>query len=135
MAQSPKPTAQNAPQSATLDLSSDATEIAAENEDLKAQNALLMARLSAIDAELATLRARPKAAEPNQGARNEDGDPIFDEERPYGVVTGDHAAAYVQDGHQFGRDKRYLSDEPKGSPKPFNPRLVGIVKPRVVQAA
>ena len=135
MAQPPKPTAQTGSQNASLDLSSDPAELKAENEDLKAENTLLMQRLAAIDAELAALRAKPKAAEPNKVQRNEDGDPVFDETLPHGVVTGDHDVAYVQNGHQYGRDKRYLGDEPKGSPRPFNPRLVGVVKPRVVQAA
>lgn len=113
----------------------DATELAAENEDLRAENELLKQRLAGIDQQLAELKATPRAPEPNQGKRNEDGDPIFDETEPYGLVVGDSDAAYVQDGHQFGRDKRYLRDEPKGSPKAFNPKLVGVVRPIAVKAA
>ena len=42
MAQPPKPTAQTGSQNASLDLSSDPAELKAENEDLKAENTLLM---------------------------------------------------------------------------------------------
>jgi len=118
-----------------LAVDADLTEVLAENEDLKSDNEMLKARLAAIDAELAALRAKPKAPEPNQPRLNEDGDPIFNEEEPYGLVVGDSDVAYVQGGHQFGRNKQYLRDEPRGSPKAFNPKLVGVVKPRVVQAA
>lgn len=60
--------------------------------------------------------------------------PIFDDEAPYGTVVGDVQAAYVQNGHQFGRDKQYIATEPyRGSPRAFNPKLVGFVKPRAGQ--
>lgn len=136
-----KPTPAKAPQNAQVpslgveDLSGELEEAKADNDDLKAQNVLLQARLAAIDAELAALRAKPRAQEPNQVKRNEDGDPIFDEAEPHGIVVGDSEVAFVQSGHQFGRDKKYLRDEPKGSPKAFNPKLVGVVRPRMVQAA
>jgi hypothetical protein len=113
----------------------DTTELLAENDDLRSENELLKARLAAIDVQLAELKAKPKAPEPNQGKVDEDGDPIFDEAESFGLVVGDSDAAYVQNGHQFGRDKRYLRDEPKGSPKAFNPKLVGIVRPIAVKAA
>lgn len=120
---------------AFADLSGELAEAQAEKDDLASENAMLKARLEAIDAELAVLRAKPRAAEPNQPRRNEDGDPIFDLEEPHGIVVGDSDVAYVQNGHQFGRDRKYIRDEPKGSPKAFNPKLVGVVRPRVVQAA
>lgn len=57
--------------------------------------------------------------------------PVFDEEMPHGVVTGDGDVAYVQNGHQFGRDRKYLATEPhRGTPRAFNPRMVGWVKPK-----
>ena len=137
MANDPKKSA--APSAAVgtgaLDLSGELEESRAEVEDLAAENTLLKARLAAIDAELAQLRSKPKAPEPNQTKRNEDGDPIFDETEPHGIVVGDSDVAFVQNGHQFGRDKKYLRDELRGSPKAFNPKLVGVVRPRVVQAA
>lgn len=110
--------------------SGELAEALAEKDDLASENALLKARLAAIDAELAATRKRAAAlpAEPNRGKVDEDNNPIFDETEPYGLCVGDHDAAYVQNGHQFGRDKRYLREEPKGSPKAFNPKLVGIVK-------
>lgn len=141
MGEAPKNTAAKAPQSPAApalglqDLSGELSEALAEKDDLAAENALLKARLEAIDAQLAELRAKPRAVEPNQPKRNEDGDPIFDETEPHGIVVGDSLAAFVQNGHQFGRDKKYIGDEPKGSPKAFNPKLVGLVRPRVVQAA
>lgn len=62
--------------------------------------------------------------------------PVFDEEMPHGLVVGDTEVAYVQDGHQFGRDKKYLRTEAKnmGCGRPFNPRLIGWVKPRPNQS-
>jgi len=120
---------------ALVDLSGELSEALAEKEDLAAENLLLKQRLEAIDQQLAELRAKPRAAEPNQPKRNEDGDPIFDEAEPHGLVVGDSDVAFVQNGHQFGRDKRYVRDEPKGSPKAFNPKLVGVVRLRTVQAA
>jgi hypothetical protein len=118
-----------------VDLSGELEEALAEKDDLASENTLLKARLAAIDAELAALRAKPRAAEPNQPKRNEDGEPIFDETEPHGIVVGDSDVAFVQAGHQFGRDRKYLRDEPKGSPRAFNPKLVGVVRPRLVQAA
>lgn len=62
--------------------------------------------------------------------------PVFEETEPHGVVVGDTEVAFVQDGHQFGRDRRYLRTEKhRGVPRAFNPRLVGWVKPRPNQAA
>ena len=117
------------------DLSGELAEAQADNEDLRAQNVLLMQRLAAIDAELAAMRAKPRAVEPTQPRQNEIGEPLFDEAEPHGLVVGDSDVAFVQNGHQFGRDKRYLRDEPKGSPKAFNPKLVGVVRLRPAQAA
>jgi hypothetical protein len=56
-------------------------------------------------------------------------DPIFDEDAPHGIVVGDSEVAYVQNGHQFGRDRHYLQTEKhRGSPKAFDPRKVGLVR-------
>lgn len=138
MADAPKKPPAAAQQAAQVPLSvsdPDVTELAAENDDLRSQNAMLMQRLAAIDAELAAQRSKPQAPEPNQPKRNEDGDPLFDEAEPFGLVVGDSDVAYVQNGHQFGRAKQYLRDEPKGSPKGFNPKLVGVVRPIAIKAA
>jgi hypothetical protein len=135
----PQPNKSPAPAAAagtgSLDLSGELEEANAERDDLAAENTLLKARLAAIDVELAALRAKPRAAEPNQPRTNEDGEPIFEESEPHGLVVGDSDVAFVQGGHQFGRDKKYLRDEPKGSPRAFNPKLVGVVRPRLVAAA
>ena len=135
-----KPESSKAPEATALptdpvDLSGELEEALAEKEDLAAQNAILQARLDAIDSELKALRSKPRAPEPNQPKMNEDGEPIFDEAEPHGIVVGDSDVAFVQAGHQFGRDRKYLRDEPKGSPRAFNPKLVGVVRPRIVQAA
>ena len=62
--------------------------------------------------------------------------PLFNEDEPYGLVVGDTEAAYVQDGHQFGKDKVFLQTEVhRGSPRAFNPRLVGFTKPRPGQSS
>lgn len=57
--------------------------------------------------------------------------PVFDDQEPYGLVVGDSEIAYVQNGHQFDRARRYLAtEELRGVPRPFNPRLIGVTKPR-----
>jgi len=62
--------------------------------------------------------------------------PVFDPDLPHGLVTGDSKVGYVQDGHQFGHDRRYLATEKhRGSPRAFNPRLIGYVRPRPNQSA
>jgi hypothetical protein len=48
--------------------------------------------------------------------------------RSYGVVIGDDPAGFAQDGHRYSKDKKYLCDEPKGTGKPFNIRMLGLVK-------
>ena len=71
------------------------------------------------------IEVMPQAA----GSRTEE--PVFDVEEPYGLVVGDAIVAYVQHGHQFGRDRRYIAtEEHRGSPRAFNPRLIGVTKPR-----
>lgn len=66
-----------------------------------------------------------------QGAAGADSAPVFDQDEPYGLVVGDSEIAYVQNGHQFARDRRYLAtEEQRGVPRPFNPRLIGVTKPR-----
>lgn len=60
-----------------------------------------------------------------------DATPVFVEDEPYGLVVGDSEVAFVQNGHQFDRAKRYLvTEELRGVPRPFNPRLIGVTKPR-----
>jgi hypothetical protein len=71
---------------------------------------------------------------PQAGNRGET--PVFDEEEPYGLVVGDVVVAYVQHGHQFARDRSYITtEEHRGSPRAFNPRLIGVTKPRPGAAA
>ena len=74
-------------------------------------------------------RSAPIEVMPQAGNRGEE--PVFDEQEPYGLVVGDAMVAYVQHGHQFGRDRRYLTtEEHRGSPRAFNPLLIGVTKPR-----
>lgn len=54
--------------------------------------------------------------------------PRLDLDMPYGTVIGDAEAGYVQNGHRFGKDRRYLCEEPKGVGKPFNLKMLGLVK-------
>lgn len=54
--------------------------------------------------------------------------PRLDLEMPYGTVIGDAEAGYVQNGHRFAKDRRYLCEEPKGVGKPFNIKMLGLVK-------
>lgn len=113
-------------------------ELKSQNEDLQEQNTRLHADFEALMAEIRSARRAPDAhlrdpmktnAEPIDGET-----PIFKEDEPHGVVTGDSEVGYVQHGHQFGRDKEYIATEPnRGTGRPFNPRLVGVVrKPKAV---
>ena len=54
--------------------------------------------------------------------------PRLDMDMPYGTVIGDAEAGYVQNGHRFAKDRRYLCEEPKGVGKPFNIKMLGLVK-------
>jgi len=65
-----------------------------------------------------------------------DDPPIFDESLPHGIVVGDLEVAYVQNGHQFDRQQNYIATEQhRGTPRAFNPRLVGMTRPRPGQKA
>lgn len=95
-----------------------------EMNELKAQVALLM------KAQRAAGQPRSEPIEVFQGAKPGQ-TPFFEEDEPYGLVVGDTDIAYVQNGHQFDRAKRYLAtEEHRGVPRPFNPRLIGVTKPR-----
>jgi hypothetical protein len=56
--------------------------------------------------------------------------PRFDGARSFGIVYGDPQVAYVQDGHQFSGDRRWVREEKgnKGVGKPFNIKMLGLVK-------
>jgi len=51
--------------------------------------------------------------------------PVFYLDEPYGDVMGDPKVRYVQEGHQFGPDGRYVGEEPAGTPPPFDPHAIG----------
>lgn|ERR1700679_1985000 len=109
-------------------------ELKSQNEDLIAQNTLLSQQFQELMAELRAKRA-PDAHVANPmptGAEAVEGDePLFDPDEPHGIVTGDSEVGFVQNGHQFSRDKRYLATEKyRGVPRAFNPRLVGVVRPK-----
>lgn len=62
-------------------------------------------------------------------AQEQGEDPVFNPDEEHGIVVGDGDAAYVQNGHQFGRDQQYLRTEPnRGVGKAFDPRKVGLVR-------
>lgn len=114
-------------------------ELRATNEDLAAQNALLQRQFQELMTELRASRsAAPRAPDAHlTNPRRTDSEPIdgevpiFNEDEPHGTVTGDSEVGFVQNGHQFSRDKAYLATERhRGVSRPFNPRLVGIVRPR-----
>lgn len=100
-------------------------DLASENRILKAQLAELMARVDRLAAD----RGSSAEAELEAPIDVDPNVPVFDETQPHGIVTGDSEVAFVQDGHQFGRDRRYIATEKnRGSPRAFNPRLVGVVR-------
>jgi hypothetical protein len=64
---------------------------------------------------------------------NADNAVVLDFDRPYGTIVGDVNLGFEQDGHHFGHDRQYVRSLPmklRGCGRPFNPRLVGHVKPR-----
>jgi hypothetical protein len=103
-------------------------DLGAENAALKAANEALERRLARMEALLAgTASASP--AERVAAGLDEGAEPVFDPDAPHGVVWGDTEVAYVQNGHQFSHDRRYLRTEAnRGVPRPFNPKLVGFVR-------
>ena len=91
---------------------------------LKEQVALLMRAQRAAGQP----RSEPIEAQPGRRAGEA---PMFDEDEPYGLVVGDSEVAFVQNGHQFDRAKRYMAtEEHRGVPRAFNPKLIGVTKPR-----
>jgi len=54
--------------------------------------------------------------------------PQLDLNMPHGTVIGDPDAGYVQNGHRFSKDRRYLCEEPAGVGKPFNLKMLGLIK-------
>jgi len=101
----------------------------AENQLLKNQAAQLMARLERLEA-----RQEGHAVDPKEDTTLQGETPVLDLTEPHGIVVGDTAVAFVQNGHQFGRDRQYLATEKhRGSPKAFRPHLVGVLTPRVAQ--
>jgi hypothetical protein len=109
-------------------------ELKAQNDDLAAQNQLLSAQFQEL---MTTIRAQKNVmaakAPPEIETVAEGETPVLDEDQPYGTVTGDSEVGYVQNGHQFSRDRRYLATEKyRGVPRAFNPRLVGVVRPKAV---
>lgn len=102
-------------------------------EAAERENAELKHSLSKLEHQVQLLMKQSKS-KPAPAADGDDLDetPVFDETEPHGTVIGDPEIAYVQNGYQFGRDKSYVGsrDPNRGVPRPFNPRLIGVVKPR-----
>jgi hypothetical protein len=96
--------------------------LASELETLKAQVAVLMRAAR-------TPQARPDIV--LEAGRVVGPEPVFDENEPYGTVVGDPSIGFVQGGHQFDLSRKYVATEVnRGCARPFNPRLVGLTKPR-----
>lgn len=112
-----------------------ATAAERKNADLAAEMQIMREQIAALMRGARSPQARPDAAPEYERAPADD-EPVFLETEPHGIVVGDVEVAFVQDGHQFGRDRRYLRTEKhRGVPRAFNPRLVGWVKPPRNQAA
>lgn len=137
-----KPTPKNeeaVPAQAALPSGPTPGEIEERQVNLENENLELKASIARLEEMVKTLAGgRPIPGGVQAPAASRDGaTPVFDPDEPHGIVVGDSNVAYVQNGHQFGRDRQYLETEPnRGSPKPFRPQLVGVVKPpRLAPAA
>jgi hypothetical protein len=106
--------------------------LAAREARLAAMEERVMARLERLEKIQAGEKVEADEDGPKQGPIewDEDGRPLpwLDMTRSYGVVIGDDPAGFAQDGHRFSKDRKYLCDEPKGTGKPFNIRMLGLVK-------
>jgi len=102
------------------------------NAELAQELAELKAQFAQLARQARSPQSRPDSADSlNEAPLEAPSTPVFEETLPHGIVVGDAEVAYVQDGHQFGRDRQYLRTEKhRGTPRAFNPRLVGWVKPR-----
>lgn len=121
----------------TGELEERAAEAEARAEGAERRVAGLEEEMAHLREQMALLMRQARSPQERPDAVVEDADPrqpgtpLFDEDRPHGVVYGDAEVAYEQDGHQFGRDRRYLRTlKHRGCGRPFNPRLVGLTKPR-----
>ena len=128
----PAPTAATKEPAKALELGPSVGELEEQNEELRNELALLKEQVALLLAASATTKKVEVKAVPQSGDT-----PVFDEDSPHGIVVGDSEVAFVQNGHQFGRDRRYLATEVhRGVARAFNPRLVGVVKPpRLKEAA
>jgi len=102
------------------------------NEELQSELVKLQAQVQAL---MRAQAARPAARDTGPldalQALDEEGIPLFDETLPHGLVYGDTVVAYIQNGCQFGRDRKFVAREAnRGTPRAFNPRLVGVTRPR-----
>lgn len=96
------------------------------------ENAELKATIARMDRALHALQRQSRETDPASDQEPLPGEgPVFDEQAPHGIVYGDPAIAYVQNGFMFARDKSFVARDPnRGVGRAFNPRLVGKVKPR-----
>lgn len=107
-----------------IDLENENAELKASVQRLEAMMERLMAAQGVAGAAISGKAASPRGTLPDGTPA-----PVFDPEEPHGIVVGDSDVAYVQNGHEFGRDRQYLRTDPnRGVPRAFNPRLVGVVK-------
>lgn len=137
-AQEPASAPQAAPGPSLGELEERAAEAEERADAAENRAATIESEMQVLKDQIAQLmRAQRSAGVPRASAievmpqRNPGEAPVFVEDEPYGLVVGDSDVAYVQNGHQFDRAKRYLAtEEQRGSPRAFNPRLIGVTKPR-----
>ena len=106
--------------------------LAEREAKLQALEARVMARLERLERIQAGEKVEADSEAPAQGPIEWDQQgkplPYLDLSQSYGVVIGDDPAGYVQNGHRFSKDRKYLGEEPKGVGKPFNIKMLGLVK-------
>jgi hypothetical protein len=104
--------------------------LAAREARLAAQEARMMAAIERLERATAGAPSAEDIADAPKVEYDARGKeiPRLDLDMPYGTVIGDAEAGYVQNGHRFAKDRRYLCEEPKGAGKPFNIKMLGLVK-------
>jgi hypothetical protein len=121
---------ESTPESREEELTERENVLAAREARLAAMEMKMMAALERLDRAAAGAPSEEDLADAPKVEYDKDGReiPRLDLDMPYGTVIGDAEAGYVQNGHRFAKDRRYLCEEPKGVGKPFNIKMLGLVK-------